>query len=160
MENVPDAIARDLAKQTDASPNAPSQFDPRQLRSCASFDIRTKSGAKLLFSAQFGDFKQLESMVGKSILVSDYYAHDVEDTDDNGEIKTWTRIVVFDNDGTPYQCGSVGVGKSLATMSQIRGKGSFNPPIKCSVMTKRTAEKNLFMWLQPDVDDMLAGLPG
>lgn len=160
MRDDDDAIKRDLAKVPETQSFGPAQLADGGLRSFASFDIRTKSGAGMMLSAKFGECLQVESMVNKTILVSDYYGHEIEEVADDGEVKRWIRIVVFDNDGTLYQCGSEGVYDSLVTMSQIRGRGSFNPPIKCIVNTKRTAKKNNFMWLMPDVDDMLAGLPG
>jgi len=158
--NDNDPVSTELANRRGFGDTLAGQFAPTGNKVYSTFDPKTKAGASLLIAARLGECRQVESMVGKTILVCDYYAEEVEGHDDKGEVNRWVRLVVFDNDGTAYQCGSIGVRKSLATIAQIRGVGQLNPPVKCTVRQKRTDNKNLFMWLEPDVDDMLSGLPG
>lgn len=126
-----------------------------------SFSPKTIEGAKKLIQATLHECKKLEDMRDKELLITDYLSHPAQTAGDTeGEVKEFTRIVVFDNNGEAYSCGSLGVDKALALLELTRGKAPWNPPAKVTVRIRRLANKNNWMILEPDLDSLVASIGG
>lgn len=123
------------------------------------FDPQTPDGAKKLIQATLHECKKLEDMKDKTLEVTDYISHPASANEgEQGEVKEFTRIVVFDKSGEAYSCGSLGVSKSIALLKLTAGKGPWKPPIKCTVRIRRLANRNNWMILEPDLDSLSAML--
>lgn len=137
------------------------QFAPTGLSVYSTFDTHTRDGATRLLQATMGESIKLRKMIGKKILVDHFYAHEVESVDEKtGESKAWIRTVLFSPDGKSYDCGALGVRKSISIVAQIRGPGYFNPPIEFDVIMDTTAKGRNWLYIKPDVEKLLASASG
>lgn len=117
-----------------------------------SFDPTTKEGAEMLVKATLTELPSLASKVKEHVSITNIFAHPAESIDDKtGEVQTFTRVVVFDESGEAYDCGSSGVLKSLEIVRIIRGNPPWNPGVKCLVRIEQTGGKRQWMTLVPDV---------
>lgn len=124
-----------------------------------SFDPRTREGGELLIKATLLEQKPMLEMTGETIAVSNFYANDVESVKDDGSVEEFTRIVIFDDKGNAFSCGSAGVRKSLAVMLSVRGNMPWNPPVRCKIKLRSLEKGKQFMTLEPEIDSLYPTAP-
>lgn len=122
----------------------------------SSFDPSSTEGAIMLVKATLMDATPLRDMIGKTIAVTDFYVHDAGREGKDGELDEWSRIVIFDDKGNAYSCGSRGVAKSLGVMCFARRQTQFRPPIRCEVKLKTFPNGHNWLTLTPNLDDLPA----
>lgn len=126
-----------------------------------SFDPQTPEGAVKLVQAQLQELPGLEELNGKKIQLTAYMYHPAQTVDpDTAEVKEFRRIIVWDANGTAWDCGSQGVDKSLAIIETICGPGPWNPPVECEVVSRRLPSKRMWLTLNPNTDKLMARLKG
>lgn len=126
-----------------------------------SFNPSTPTGAIKLVMATLSECPMLEEKSKEKLSLTDYIIHPASSTGDTpGEVQEFDRIVVFDNDGKAYACGSIGVKKSIAVMELIRGKAPWQPPFVVTVKTRRLGNGNNWMTLEPDMELLAKHLSG
>ena len=122
----------------------------------ASFDPQTPDGAVMLLKCTMAQLPSIKSKVKEYISVQHVFAHEVTSPpDDDGLVKHYQRTVVIDDKGNAYDCGSLGVAKSIGIISRIRGTPPWNPPVKCMVMLQELEGKKQWLTLIPDIDCLL-----
>lgn len=130
-----------------------SAADARPMNA-ASFDSTTPVGGRMLVQATLMPCVPLKEMINKSINLVHWFAHVAGTTDEQGEFDEFTRIVLFDDKGTAYQCAARGVLKSLAVFSFARGSLVFDPPIKCEVKLADLKGGKQWLSLIPDLESI------
>lgn len=136
-----DMIGRSLMEvATKATPCLVSSFDPS-----------TPYGRDKLVKATLLDCVPLKEVINKKLNITDFYVHDVAAVNDNGEVDEFSRIVIFDADGTTYQCAARGVAKSLAVLVFTRMAIPFDPPIAVEVKLKSLSDGRQWLTLIPDL---------
>lgn len=123
----------------------------RHLDGVMSFDPKTQEGATMLIKAELLEQKELRELVNMPIKVVHIFAKPITDTDEYGEISGYVRIVIFDESGEAYSCGSRGVLKSLSVLNAIRGPMPWYPPVVCTVKMRTLDNKQNWMTLEPDL---------
>lgn len=122
----------------------------------ASFDPQTPDGAALLLKATMEKLPSIKSKVKEYLNVVHVFAHEVtSQPEDDGLVKTYQRTVIFDDKGQGYDCGSLGVAKSIGIISRIRGMPPFDPPVKCLVVLQDLEGRKQWLTLLPDIDSLL-----
>lgn len=152
-----DAIKQDLAEvQSDIShvssisPLAKFSHDGGVM----SFDATTREGAEMLIKAELLDQRELKELINGKIKVRHIFAKPIEDEDEHGEPNRYVRMVIFDESGAAFSCGSRGVLKSLSVVFAIRGAMPWNPPVACTVKQRSIGDKRIWMTLEPDIDSL------
>lgn len=126
-----------------------------------SFNPGSAEGAIKLIKATLKDCANLEDKSKEVLELTDYIMHPASTSGEaDGEVKDFTRIVVFDKDGTPYSCGSQGVEKAINILEMVAGKAPWNPPLKVKVTIRRLGNGRNWMILDPDMDSLTARLKG
>lgn len=94
--------------------------------------------------------KSGEEMLGQVIEIRYWFVHQVQiaGKDEDGYIDTY-RVVLFDEDGTPYQFVSEGILAGLDRLLRFFGKGKLDPPIKVIPTKKKTRKGRQFFTLEP-----------
>lgn len=124
-----------------------------------SFNPQTPDGAVRLVQATLKEATPLETLRDMTINLTHWMCHPASTAGEaEGEVKPFTRYVLWDDKGNFYSCGSIGVDKSLALFELSRGKAPWNPPFKCKVVVKRLPNKNNWMYLDPDIESLTAVL--
>ncbi|MCJ7767816.1 hypothetical protein MUP79_05460 [Candidatus Bathyarchaeota archaeon] len=149
-----DAIQQDLAiVRNDVS--AIAEVSPlcthRHSDGVMSFDPKTEEGAIMLIKAELLQQRELKELTNQTINIRHIFAKPIDDVDDNGEVNRYVRIVLFDDSGAAFSCGSKGVLKSLSVLLAIRGPMPWNPPIACTVKVTTLANKQNWMTCEPDL---------
>lgn len=122
----------------------------------ASFDPHTPAGARMLLQATMQELPSIKSKVKETINVVNVFAHEVTSAPDaQGEVKAYQRTVIFDDQGKAFDCGSIGVARSIGIIARIRGVPPFDPPVPCLVVIDELAGGKQFMRLVPDIDALL-----
>jgi hypothetical protein len=119
-----------------------------------SFDPTTRAGAIMLIKAELLEQRELKELVNTKIKITHIYAKPIEDTDDQGEVNKYVRMVIFDDSGAAFSCGSRGVFKSLSVLHAIRGAMPWDPAIVCTVKLRSLEGKKQWMTLEPDMDSL------
>lgn len=124
-----------------------------------SFNPATPDGARKLIQATLGEVPLLETLAKEYLMITDYFSHAASSIDQkDGRVSEFNRIVVFDTTGQAFSCGSMGVAKSLSVLTIARGPAPWNPPAKVKVITRRLANGNNWMILEPDFADLAAAM--
>lgn len=121
------------------------------------FDPTTREGAIKFLQAKLKELPSLKSQINKTLYITDIFTHDVSRAgSEPGEIEEWQRTVVYDKDGNAYTCGSEGVWDSLCAFMAVRPRFPWSPPIKCEVKIRELPGGKTWMYLDPDLDSILA----
>lgn len=122
----------------------------------ASFDVTTDEGARMYLRATMMPLPSIKSKVKEVIDLVHIFAHNVtSQPDEQGEVKEFQRTVIFDDKGQGYDCGSIGVAKSIGIISRIRGMPPFDPPVKVTVTLQELDGKKQWLTLVPDITSLL-----
>lgn len=121
----------------------------------STFDPSTEEGAEMLILATIADIKDLSELANLTINVRHFLMHEASRVYPSGEVDTWQRIVIINDKGEAYSCGSIGVKKCLEIMLRVRKSKLFNPPVKCTVMVEKLDGAKQWMTLRPDIDSLL-----
>lgn len=120
-----------------------------------SFDPKTPEGAIKLVQATLKEVPLLETINGQYIDLVDWMCHPAQKIDPKSqEVKEFSRIVVWNNKGEAYSCGSQGVDKSIAVLELTRGKAPWAPPMRVKVWSRRLGNGNNWLTLDPDIDSL------
>jgi hypothetical protein len=92
---------------------------------------------------------------GKVILVENVLCHEtVSPNQRTGEPERWMRTVLFTPEGKGFECGSVGVLKSLYLLSRKWKPLPWKPPLALTVRTGKTNDGNNWMWVELSVEHL------
>jgi hypothetical protein len=118
----------------------------------ATFDPKTPEGARMLIAATLENLPSIKTVINTDIFIAHIYSNPASRTAENGvEIEEWRRIVLLDDKGKGFTCGSQGIGKSLGIIALCRGNPPWNPPVKCRVVSEDTGNGRTWMKLVPDL---------
>lgn len=124
-----------------------------------SFNPQTPEGAVKLVKATLKECPKLETKAKEKLHLTDWMSHPAQKEGKTaGEVQEFTRIVLFDVDGTAYECASMGVDKSIAVLELTRGKAPWKPPLVVTVQVRRLGNGNNWMILDPDIDSLSAAV--
>lgn len=121
----------------------------------STFDPESPEGAAMLIEATIGELPDLSTLANMDIKVRHMLMHEASREIEGGEIETWQRIVVFDEKGQGYSCGSMGVKKCIEIMLRVRKAKLFDPPVLCKVKVKRLEGAKQWMTLEPNIESLL-----
>lgn len=120
-----------------------------------SFDPTTPEGGLKLIMGTLTDLPGIKTMIGKEIKVTDVYVHPVRSIDEQtGEEIGFARTVIYTQDGKAYDCGSMGILKSLDVLSMVRGTPPWVPGIAVVVDIRDVGGKKQWLSLQPVLDQL------
>jgi hypothetical protein len=118
----------------------------------ATFDPKTPEGARMLIAATLSTLPSIKEAVNKEILIAHIYSNPASrEGDTPGEMEEWRRIVLLDDKGRGYTCGSQGIGKSLGIIALCRGNPPWIPPVRCTVISEDIGKGRTWMKLVPDL---------
>lgn len=105
---------------------------------------------RMAATAAGSNVKPGDEMIGEVINVRFWYVHPVTIAGEDGKGDTSTfRVVLFDQDGTPYQFVSLGILDGLNRLLEFFGRGELNPPIAVVPEKKKTRRGRTFFTLEP-----------
>lgn len=120
-----------------------------------SFDPTTPEGGTKLVMGTLSALPPIKSMIGKEIKITDVYIHPVSSIDDEtGELQNFARTVIYTSDGRAYDCGSMGILKSLDVLSMVRGAPPWVPGIAVVVDLRDVGGRKQWLSLQPVMDQL------
>lgn len=123
-------------------------------REWMSFDPMTDQGKRLYLQATLKKLDPLEDQKDQIIKITNFYANDASRRSQvPGEIEEWIRIVVFDDTGKAYTCGSKGVLKSLAIIQRVNGKMPYAAGYPVIVRVERLEGGRVWMTLEPHLEE-------
>lgn len=97
-------------------------------------ETKTEKEKKDLFNALESCDALLNDCVGQDIDIQDLYIEERKVQDENGELKTKFRTIIFDANGQTYATGSYGVYNILKKIVSIYGlPNTWEKPIKVQV---------------------------
>lgn len=121
----------------------------------ATFDPKTPDGARMLLASTLENLPSIKTMVNSDILISHIYSNPASRTNaDDGSLEEWRRIVLLDQHGKGFTCGSAGIGKSLGIIALVRGNPPWIPPVRCRVVMEDISGGKTWMKLIPDFDSI------
>lgn len=114
--------------------NKLSLFNGIQNKIYCSKEVETEEQKKDLFNALESCDALLNDCVGQEIELKDIYVEEKQVQDENGELKTKFRTILFDANGQTYATGSYGIYNILRKIIGIYGTpDTWNEPIKVKV---------------------------
>lgn len=114
--------------------NKLSLFNGIQNKIYCSKEVETEEQKKDLFNALESCDALLNDCVGQEIELKDIYVEEKQVQDENGELKTKFRTILFDANGQTYATGSYGIYNILRKIVGIYGTpDTWNEPIKVKV---------------------------
>lgn len=114
--------------------NKLSLFNGIQNKIYCSKEVETEEQKKDLFNALESCDALLNDCVGQEIELKDIYVEEKQVQDENGELKTKYRTILFDANGQTYATGSYGIYNILRKIVGIYGTpDTWNEPIKVKV---------------------------
>lgn len=118
----------------------------------ATFDPKTPEGARMLIAATLGELPKIKEAINTDIYVAHIYSNPAHRTNEQtGELDEWRRIVLLDDKGRGFTCGSAGIGKSLGIIALVRGNPPWIPPVKCRVRAEDISGGKTWITLVPDL---------
>lgn len=97
-------------------------------------EVKTEKEKKDLFNALESCDALLNDCVGQDIDIKDLYIEERKVQDENGELKTKFRTIIFDANGQTYATGSYGVYNIIKKIVSIYGlPNTWEKPIKVQV---------------------------
>ena len=114
--------------------NKLSLFNGIQSKIYCSKEVETEEQKKDLFNALESCDALLNDCVGQEIEIKDIYVEEKQVKDENGELKTKFRTILFDINGQTYATGSYGIYNVLRKIISIYGVPTvWKEPIKVKV---------------------------
>lgn len=114
--------------------NKLSLFNGIQSKIYCSKEVETEEQKKDLFNALESCNALLNDCVGQEIELKDIYVEEKQVKDENGELKTKFRTILFDVNGQTYATGSYGIYNILRKIVSIYGVPTvWKEPIKVKV---------------------------
>lgn len=114
--------------------NKLSLFNGIQNKIYCSKEVETEEQKKDLFNALESCDALLNDCVGQEIELKDIYVEEKQVQDENGELKTKFRTILFDANGQTYATGSYGIYNILRKIVGIYGTpDTWKEPIKVKV---------------------------
>lgn len=133
---IGDAIKSDMANGTVAiSATAPpvAASLTERFPVSMSFDPTTDEGAMLLFKATLHKAKSIKENANRTLTVCNVLTHGASSEKDGGEVQEWKRTVIIDEKGEAWDCGSMGVDKTLSIIKLAFGPPPYKPGIDCEI---------------------------
>lgn len=111
---------------------------PSSVDYTTSLDARKGQHVSLMMKARLQKGLPLGDQIGKTIQLTNWLAHHASWSQKDGEIVVGVRIVLIDDHGICYSCGSQGVRQALKLLIQILGPGPWDRPVPATVVTVTT----------------------
>ena len=118
----------------------------------ATFDPKTPDGARLLVLSTLADIPPIKEALNKEIAVQHVYSNPASRIDPTtGALEEWRRVVLIDDKGNAWDCGSRGIGKSLGIIALCRGNPPWIPAVNCTERVQDLGNSRQWYTLVPDM---------
>lgn len=119
-----------------------------------SLNLETLMGKALAANCMTGSDYKGDDLKGAVFFVKDYFVHEIQMEDDDGEMKTQRRTVLINPDGETLAFVSEGVAMGLSNLISLYGPGPWSPPLPVRAKNSKTRKGYNTINLQIDAKSL------